>query len=197
MGGLAQFVLASLALLLTPGPTNTLLAVAGATRGWRAGWPLLAAELGGYALSIGVLVLAIGPAIAADERLAWALRLACAAYLAYLALQLWRGLASLPTAGSPRQAVDFRRVFTTTLLNPKGLVFAFVILPDAAAQAIMPSRALLLAFLIPLCGAAWLWLGDALRRGTASRLGLDAIHRIGACVLALFAVLLALGALLA
>lgn len=196
MSGLAQFVLASLALLLTPGPTNTLLTVAGATRGFRAASPLLAAELGGYGVSVTVLALAIGPTIAAHVQFGWALRLACALYLAYLAIRLWRRPPPDPHQAGSREAVHFRRVLVATLLNPKGLVFAFAILPGDAAEPAMPLRAMLLAGLIPLCGAAWIWLGTALRRGTASSFGLLVIHRIGACVLAGFAAALTVSGLL-
>ena len=39
------FMLAVATLLATPGPTNTLMATAGAMNGPRAAWPLLLAEL--------------------------------------------------------------------------------------------------------------------------------------------------------
>ena len=51
------FVFAILALLLTPGPTNTLLTVGAAARGWRASLPLLFGELAGY------LVVVVPPAV--------------------------------------------------------------------------------------------------------------------------------------
>ena len=50
------FAAAVLAILWTPGPTNTLLATAGATRGFRHSLPLIPAEAAGYAISILVLL---------------------------------------------------------------------------------------------------------------------------------------------
>lgn len=53
---LTAFVVASLAFLLTPGPTNTLLAAAGAGGGIRGGVMLPAAEGIGYAVAIGAFL---------------------------------------------------------------------------------------------------------------------------------------------
>ncbi len=47
---LEELVLALLVLLLTPGPTNTLMALAGAERGWTRALRLIPAELAGYLL---------------------------------------------------------------------------------------------------------------------------------------------------
>jgi threonine/homoserine/homoserine lactone efflux protein len=45
-------MMAALSVLVTPGPTNTLLATAGAGLGFRRALPLLTAELSGYFLAI-------------------------------------------------------------------------------------------------------------------------------------------------
>ncbi len=45
---LLQFILAILLLLCTPGPTNTLMALGGYSRGWARALPLIGGELGGY-----------------------------------------------------------------------------------------------------------------------------------------------------
>jgi hypothetical protein len=55
------FALAVLAVLGTPGPTNTLLATAGATAGLRRSLALIPAEAAGYTISILTLGLALGP----------------------------------------------------------------------------------------------------------------------------------------
>ena len=49
------FVLSILALLLTPGPTNTLLAVGAASAGFRRSLPLVLAELTAYLLVVAPL----------------------------------------------------------------------------------------------------------------------------------------------
>ena len=46
------FLLSTGIVLLTPGPTNTLLAAAGLNRGAKKALPLIAFELGGYFIAI-------------------------------------------------------------------------------------------------------------------------------------------------
>ena len=64
------FTLTVLLILGTPGPTNTLLATAGATVGFRRALPLLPAEAAGYLIAILAIGLALGPFIA-GVALAW------------------------------------------------------------------------------------------------------------------------------
>ncbi|MFC7692453.1 hypothetical protein ACFQY5_25655 [Paeniroseomonas aquatica] len=73
------FTLAVLAILGTPGPTNSLLATAGATAGMRRSLPLIAAEAAGYALAILTIGLVLGPVMAGAPLLATALRVAVGA----------------------------------------------------------------------------------------------------------------------
>ena len=54
----AELALAVLLLLLTPGPTNSLMLVAGAERGWSGALRLIPAELAGYFLTVLPLTLA-------------------------------------------------------------------------------------------------------------------------------------------
>jgi len=65
MSEAATFFLGAVAVLATPGPTNTLLATSGAISGFRRSLPLLGGELGGYLLAIVVLLSFIGPIVAA------------------------------------------------------------------------------------------------------------------------------------
>lgn len=124
----AAFALAVAALLVTPGPTNTLLAASGAAVGLRRSLALVPAELAGYLAAIGLLTALVGPAVAASPALGITLRLSAGAYLAWSALRLWGAgrAAAAPAPATPA------RVFTTTLLNPKALVLAFAIFPGHA-----------------------------------------------------------------
>lgn len=183
------FTLAVLALLATPGPTNTLLATSGAAAGLKRSLHLIAAEMIGYSISIVVLSLVLGPTIRASHDLSVALRVLCALFLFYSAWKLWREGSVALQSDAP---VSFRRVLIATMLNPKGIVFAFVIVPYLAHGE--PMRALPymagLVSMIALIGTAWIGLGAALRaKGQATWSG-GLARRAGALVLCLFAVIL-------
>lgn len=182
---LFSFAAAVVALLAVPGPTNTLLAAAGAERGVRPALPLLTAELGGYLLSTATLLLLLGPAVAAHPALATALKLAAGGYLLHSAWRLWRGGAA---AGG---AVTWRRVFATTCLNPKGLVLAFAIFPAGA----LPQAYALFAPLTSLCGLMWIVAGGALARASGAVATPRNVSRTAAIATAAFGTLLATAAL--
>lgn len=183
------FILAALTLLATPGPTNTLLAMSGAAAGLRPSLRLLAAELGGYMISILTLSLVLGPLVRGNLMVAVTLKGLCALYLVYLAIKLWReGSKSLITSAP----VPFRRVFTTTLLNPKAVIFAFLILPHLADRRVLQGLPYLagLCGMIVLVGGSWIALGSALRAGSGGKLAGGLVSRIGASALVVFAMVL-------
>ena len=117
------FALAVLTLLITPGPTNTLLATAGATGGFRRSAHLLLAELAGYNISIYILG-NLFEAQTSGSKIRTVLSVVAGAYLLFTAIRFWRTRLELQ-----RATVSMRHVFVTTLLNPKALVFAFLIVP--------------------------------------------------------------------
>lgn len=121
------FLLAVLTILGTPGPTNTLLATAGATAGVRPSLPLLGAELSGYLISILVIRGVLSPVIAAFPLVGTVLKVAVALYVGWIAVRLW----AQPKAVTAARQVTFRMVLVTTLLNPKAIVFALTIIPLA------------------------------------------------------------------
>jgi threonine/homoserine/homoserine lactone efflux protein len=180
------FALAVAAILGVPGPTNTLLAAAGAALGWRRGLAMIPAEAAGYLASICLLGFALGPVVAAVPALAAALRGAVVAYLALLAWRLWRqGPAAMADARSP---IGPRQLFVATLLNPKALVFAFGIIPFGR-----PGVALYLAgfaVMAACAAAAWVGIGAAIGR-VAGASGRTLVPRIGAIAMGGFATILA------
>lgn len=154
------FVPAVAAILATPGPTNTLLASSGAQAGFRRSLPLVPAELLGYALAIAGWGLFLEPASSALPWLKPALRLACAAYLVAVAWGLWS------KAGDALSGSGFgaSRVFTATLLNPKALLFAAVIFPEATFQtstAFLQAMSIFAAVIVPIA-LGWIGFGSAL-----------------------------------
>ncbi len=174
-------------ILATPGPTNTLLAAAGARAGLRASLALVPAELCGYGLAIGLWGVGLEPATAVAPWLPLALRLGCVAYLVVLALALWRraGHPAAPAPSSPG------RVFLATLLNPKALLFSVAVFPAAAfrdVSAFATSIAVFAAVLVPVA-LLWIALGSRLGGPGTGRARL--VERAAAVVLGGFSATLA------
>lgn len=190
------FFLACAAVLFVPGPTNTLLATSGAAGGFRRSITLPAAELGGYTISIWTLALLVTPIVDASPIVSLVLRGACGAYLIWSAVHLWREGSSALTSSEP---VSFRRVFVTTLLNPKAALFALVVIPHlgqrefaAAAPYLVGHAAITLAASI-----AWIAFGALVGEGTRNRVDAGIIRRVGASALGVFGLILSSSVLLA
>jgi threonine/homoserine/homoserine lactone efflux protein len=186
MENLLPFALAVLALLATPGPTNTLMAASGAQRGVISSLPLLAGELGGYLIAITVWTELVGAAAAGQPLVPAIAKLVAAAFLLWSAWKLW---ASAGHADLARRGITPGRVFTTTLVNPKALVFAFAIFPHLGFLARLPYLGL---FAVLAMGTAvgWMALGTAAARSSGGVLTSSRVERITAVALAAFAIML-------
>ena len=159
---LTTFIAASAALLIVPGPTNTLLATSGAAIGVRRSIPLLAAELCGYMVGISLLRVVVGPFVAAIPAAEIFMRSAVVMYLLFLSAKLWlQGVAEI--RGS--DPIQFSHVFVTTLLNPKGLIFAFAMLPQGIDLLGLCPWLAVLAVEILVIGTGWIVTGNLLRGG--------------------------------
>ncbi|TYQ19065.1 UNVERIFIED_ORG: threonine/homoserine/homoserine lactone efflux protein [Zoogloea ramigera] len=170
------------AVLLTPGPTNTLLFLAGSRDGIRRSLPLIAAEWVGYLISIGVwcVFLALAAAVAP-----WAppVARACAAvYIAWSAIKLWRTAPQAGAAGS--KGIGPRDLFTVTLLNPKAFFFATVVFPPLAAgpAALLEAYLIFSALLLPIA-ALWISMGAAVLAYPSATPRQPMVHRIASVVL--------------
>ena len=176
-------ILGTVALLATPGPTNTLLATSGAARGLRNSVPLLAGELLGYLLAIAILRTLIGPVLAVTPVFAMALSAIVAVYLLYLAWTLWRHSDFQLTEARP---ITVQRVFLTTVLNPKAVIFAFVLLPSGPVAGWSVWWGLLSVAIVTI-GVCWIAAGTLLH-ARLDRLGVARLsYRAGAFVLVLVA----------
>lgn len=170
------------AVLLTPGPTNTLLFLAGSRDGIRRSLPLIAAEWVGYLIAIGVwcVFLALAAAMAP-----WAppvARACAAAYIAYSAIKLWRTAPQAGAAGS--KGIGPRDLFTVTLLNPKAFFFATVVFPPLAAgpAALLEAYLIFSALLLPIA-ALWISMGAAVLSYPSATPRQPLVHRIASVVL--------------
>jgi threonine/homoserine/homoserine lactone efflux protein len=180
-----EFILAVLVILATPGPTNTVMATAGASNREQGPWLFVAGELVGYFTIVLLARLLLLPLIAAWPPLELILKLAVVSYLLYAAVRLWRTGVKID---ENERKIGPLLVFTTTLLNPKGLIFALSIIPK--------EHPMLWAFfagfaaLIVVVGSLWFLFG----KGLAALSGEHArvIPRVGATALIGFAGYLAL-----
>jgi threonine/homoserine/homoserine lactone efflux protein len=175
---LIHFALAAVALLLVPGPTNTLLATSGATIGFLRSLRLLPGEVSGYIAGIAVVravLLAIGTA-------AWALtglRVLSAVYLAGLAFRLWR---AVPSADS--SPITMGRVFVTTMLNPKVLIVGLVLMSLHPGTAVV--QLVVFSALVPVVAVAWISAGSLIGKARWPIRSAE-IPRVTAIVLLCFA----------
>lgn len=189
---LLTFLIATYGLLAVPGPTNTLLATSGADAGVTRSLHLLAAELCGYLAAILLLRVIVSPIAAEIPLIAVILRALLTLYILTLASTLWRSRAGLLR---PAPAVTFRQVLITTLLNPKAVIFVFLLLPlDIGWRALLPWLVLLSGQIVT-AGAAWLALGAMLGRGMRRSGRPDLVTRGGAIALLAVASLIWLPAL--
>lgn len=128
MASLPLFMSAVASILFTPGPTNALLLASGALLGLRYSLPLVPVALAGYGIAIGVLSAFVRPATDMLPHFGFAVRVVLICYLLFLAWRLWHTQISF--IERTETVVSGTRVFVTTLLNPKGLIFAFGIFPS-------------------------------------------------------------------
>jgi len=117
-------------ILLTPGPTNTLLASSGVQVGLRKSVKLIPAEVLGYVISISAWGMLIGKVSSTLPMLPPILKLLSACYIIFLAIKLWHTANQEVELNQP--TIRARELFCATLLNPKALLFASAIFPVGA-----------------------------------------------------------------
>lgn len=137
MQTLLLYMLASLLLAVTPGPTMLLALSNGIAGGMRrAAWGIAGASLGSI-LMIAAVAVGLGSLLAASEWLFNALRAAGVIYLVWLGIKLWRSEpADLREALAPPAAsalpgrLALVRSLAVALSNPKTLLFFAAFLPQ-------------------------------------------------------------------
>ena len=177
-----QFLLTVVMLLLVPGPTNTVMATAGAGTP-RSPLPLLAAELLGYATIITIATLILVPLTAAWPPAGIAVKLVVVAYLVFVAVRLWGKRVALD---AQQIVVGPRLVYLTTALNPKGLILAVTVFPHDHQQLWAYAGAFVLC--VVTCGSAWFSLGRGLAALSGPRAAI--LPRVASIALIGFAALI-------
>lgn len=187
---LTAFISTVLALLLAPGPTNTLMGLAGAQRGLRGMVRLLPAELCGYLTTILPLIYLGSGVLGQWPVAAVVLKIAAALWVMFLAINLWGrhggiGASTEVTAG---------KVYLTTMLNPKALIFGLVLLP-ALADPQFTARLGLFCLMVVAVALVWGTAGKLAQKGGGEGRRLLIIQRIASVWLAIVSVTLITGAI--
>ena len=183
-------------ILLTPGPTNTLLASSGIQVGIRKSLNLIPAEALGYFISISVWGLIIGTVEKQFPTVPTILKLFSAGYILFLALKLWRTANRDENFNQP--SIRARELFVATLLNPKALLFASAIFPTYVWQNASAYVSHMLCFLLLIVPIAFFWtfIGSIICSNQVSWLNQRNMQRTASLVLVSFTVPLSYSALL-
>jgi len=145
------FILMTFVVSATPGPNMLLVMSTSARMGLRSAVTTMAGCMTALLAMMSISAAGLGALLQAFPTVFDALRLAGAAYLAYLGIKSWRAPVeeqiadSLPAAAAPvRTSMHFRQGFLVAASNPKAILFAAAFFP----QFINPGQPQLLQFAI-------------------------------------------------
>ena len=191
-----SFLAIVITILLTPGPTNTLLATAGGAGGWRSSASLVPLECLGYLVATSLWGLLLRELLADYPVVLHLVKLVSAAYIAKLALDLLRK-AGQPSAARAKPVIGGRQLFLATLLNPKAAIFAMVIFPVQTWLCTANYSQVMGCFIasVAIIGSLWIGFGAALVGGRLRWLSPARFMRLSAVLLLGFAAWLACNAL--
>lgn len=184
----AELTLALMLLLLTPGPTNTLILLAGAERGFTRALLLIPVEIAAYLTVILPLALAAHSLADSLSHLRPVIAVMAGIWVLYLAISMWR---SAPEAANG-VTVTARRLAVTTMLNPKGLLMGLVLLPAAGATGVAFG---ILVLCITAVAGFWAFLGCCLPGGDEGAGFPPLLRRVAAFWLAGLSVFIVAGGL--
>lgn len=148
-----SFVIASMILCFTPGPTVFLVMGQSLNHGRKSVIPLVTGVLSGDIIAMGISFAGLGALLASSAVLFSIFKWLAAAYLIYLGIKAWRTKVSLGdlTTTHSKNGKIFKEALVVTALNPKGIIFfiAFFPLFMDANKAVFPQMLVMaLSFLI-------------------------------------------------
>lgn len=163
---LAVFVLASVALILTPGPNVALIVGTSLNHGRRSGLLTVLGVNAGLLVQLAMVAAGLAYLVDAFARHFDLVRYAGAAYLAWLAIAQWRNAGQAQAAPAPSAGAAFGRGLAVAFANPKTLLFHAAFLPQFVTNPADPAPQLVL--LATVFGAVAL-VGDLLWVSAAAR----------------------------
>ncbi|MDF1606810.1 LysE family translocator [Hoeflea sp. YIM 152468] len=133
----AAFVVASVILLIIPGPTIIMVITQALAHGRKIAFASVLGVGLGDLLATSLSIAGAGALLAASATLFQLLKFIGAAYLIWIGYKMWRTPVTIPdmsaadvSTGSGRPAVIFRDSFLITALNPKGILFFVAFVPQ-------------------------------------------------------------------
>ncbi|WP_028239861.1 LysE family translocator [Stutzerimonas azotifigens] len=189
MNTLWPYLLFAFVASITPGPTNLLVLGNSAAYGWRATLPIIA----GASLAAATLVLLVGLGVGrlllahplAQQVMGWV----GAAWLTWLAWQLYRSAGQAPESAST--PLGLRGAAALQVVNPKTWMMALAVVGVFAGEQAGPRQYALYALLFLLvavpCLALWACLGRGAARVLRSPAAMRRFNRGMAMLLALSA----------
>lgn len=158
------FTLASMVLLVIPGPTFMVVISYALSKGRSSARATVPGVALGDFTAMTISVLGAGAVLATSATLFTILKLCGAAYLIWLGIQLWRSNPSQDEAGDPSLVASGRRMFwntyVVTALNPKSIVFFVAFVPQFVDTALPVARQFLIleaTFLLLAATSAAIW----------------------------------------
>jgi threonine/homoserine/homoserine lactone efflux protein len=179
------FAVSAIALLIVPGPTNSLITASGGTSGFLRTVCLLPAELCGYMIAIIGWGLGLAAVVRIFPGAIILAKLVAGAILVMSARRLW----VLGDHSDERKHIGLPEVFLVTMSNPKALIFALSIVPhlkEGNLNSALPYL-VLLGVLILLISTGWSAIGAGLGRVLGSIVPTIGFTRAGAVILLGFA----------
>ncbi|MGE4279664.1 MAG: LysE family translocator [Magnetospirillum sp.] len=145
------FALASVLVLVIPGPTILLVTAQSLAHGLRGAWATVAGVALGDLVAITLALFGLGSLLAASAELFTVLKWAGAVYLLWMGGKMWRSHSpAQPLPPAPRRM--FRDAFAVTVANPKSIGFFVAFLPQFidAERAWPPQAAIMAATFVAL-----------------------------------------------
>lgn len=188
------FISLVVTILLTPGPTNTLLASSGIQVGIQKSLKLIPVEVLGYLIAItiwGILVKLMSGSLPWLPAL---LKLLSAIFILGLAIRLWKTATRQLDLEQP--VITAKALLLATLLNPKALMFASAVFPERSWHMLSEYILHMGVFLLLITPIAFLWIafGHVLVSNRISWLNQYTLQRFASLVLVSFSVPLTISA---
>ncbi len=153
-------------ILLTPGPTNTLLASAGISVGLRRSVSLLPFECLGYLCATSIWGLVLNTVVDDYPVVISLIKIISGLYIAKLGWNLWHQTVLNPEETAP-PAVRAPQLFLATLMNPKAVILAMALFPVQTWLSVSNYAGVMSRFiaLVAVIGGLWIAFGAALMSG--------------------------------